>query len=188
MCVEHDLCVSDVRVLWADRAALRKIVGHKSRRNRHVDRIPGLCQGWLIIAIDEIAHNQVAHEGGQGIGRHELDDGGGYISRRNCWHYFLLLFTWVCSSVCALMTPLTLGMRFGRFPAARAPVHRDSFPAEFCRGQQNWPRRASSGPEEFPSLLRCERAGTPDLSERIRRDNLLRRRRLHPFLPPVGRL
>ncbi len=68
--VEHDLRVPDVRILQLHRVALNQVVGNQSGRDRYVHRVSGLRQDRFVIAIDEVPHHEVPHQGGQGIGRH----------------------------------------------------------------------------------------------------------------------
>jgi hypothetical protein len=77
--VQHDLRVRKAGILRLHRPALRDVVGHKLRRDRHIHRIARLRQGRFIIAIDQVPHDEVPHQSRQRIGRHQFHDRVCYI-------------------------------------------------------------------------------------------------------------
>ena len=55
------------------------LLRHQRRRNRHVHRVSRLRQRRFIVAIDQVAHDQVPHQGRQRIHRHQLHNRVRYI-------------------------------------------------------------------------------------------------------------
>ena len=74
MRVQHDLRISDVRILRLNRSALCNVVRHQCRRDRNVDRIPGLSKPRFIVSVDKIPHDEVSDQRRQGIRRHQFHD------------------------------------------------------------------------------------------------------------------
>ena len=70
MRVQHDLCIPDARVLRLYCPPFGQVVCDQNRWNRHIHRVPRLAQRRLEVAIDQVAHDKVTHQGGQGIDRH----------------------------------------------------------------------------------------------------------------------
>ena len=59
--IEHDLRISDVRILRLHRSTLQQVVGDQSRCYRNVHRVAGMRQDRFIIAIDKVPHHEVPH-------------------------------------------------------------------------------------------------------------------------------
>ena len=82
--IQYDLRVTEAGILQHYRCVtgtvhIREIVGHKLRRDRHIDRIARLCQNRFVIAIHQVPHHEVPYQSGQSIGRHQFDDRVCYI-------------------------------------------------------------------------------------------------------------
>src|SRR5581483_9036954 len=74
VCVQYNLCIAETWILRLNCSAFSEVIGHQYGWNWNIDRIAGLCQNRLIIAIYQVSHNKVTQQGGQRVGCYQLHD------------------------------------------------------------------------------------------------------------------